>query len=178
MTIQAIALHEGVELLARALIGLKKKAIAGASGPREIPPPCWYPISAGVRHTYACPDVSATVEMRVANCGPTSRVIRAESADGVSLKPAKLTLAPMEHGHVTASFKVPADAELGDEYERLVWIRGCQSHYVRWRIVAASKDVDLCHELEVEDRPDYLHHWYDHFYCSHPCLAHGATGKP
>lgn len=178
MISQAIALHEGVELLARALTGLTKKAIAHAPAAREIPPPCWYPIAAGARHSYACPDVTATLEMRVANRGPTSRLIRAESADGVSLKPAKLTLAPMEHGYLTASFTVPAGAELGDEYERLVWIRGCQSHYVRWRIVAASKDLDLCHELEIEDRPDYLHHWYDHFYCSHPCLARGATPKP
>jgi hypothetical protein len=174
---KAIALDEGVELLARALIGLTKKAIAHAPEAREIPPPCWYPISAGMRSSYGCPEATATLQVRVANCGPTSRLIRAESADGVSVKPAKLTLAPMEHGHLTASFKLPADAELGDEYERLVWIRGCQAHYVRWRIVAAEKDIDLCHELDVDDRRDYLHHWYDHFYCSHPCLAHGTAGK-
>jgi hypothetical protein len=178
MTItNALALHEGVDLLARAVIGLTKKAIVGAPEPREIPPPCWYPISAGVRHSYVCPEGTATLRVCVANWGPTQRLIGAESANGVSVKPAKLTLALMERGHLEASFTVPADAELGDEYERLVWIRGCQSHYVRWAIVAAPKDVDLCHELDVEDRPDYLHHWYDHFYCSHPCLAHGAPGK-
>lgn len=169
-------LHEGVDLLARALIGLKKKTQpdCAATGACEIPPPCWYPISAGVLRTRACPRATATMRVRVANCGPTSRLIRAESAGGVNLEPATLTLAPMERGLVAASFKVPADADPGDEFERIVWIRGCQSHYVRWRIVAAKSDVDLHHELTVEDRPDYLHHWYDHFYCSHPCMAHGG----
>jgi hypothetical protein len=181
MTISpAIALYEGAELLTRALIGLTKKPLAHASGVGEIPPPCWYPIAAGELCSYACPRAVVTLRVRVANCGPTSRLIRSESADGVSMKPPKLTLAPMARGHVTATFKVPADAELGDEYERLVWIRGCQSHFVRWRIVTSVKDVDLHHELKVEDRPDPIHHWYDHFYCSHPCLAQGGgvAAKP
>jgi hypothetical protein len=178
-TSPAIALYDGVELLARALIGLSKKPLPAATRAGELPLPCWYPIAAGEPCSYACSSATVTLRLLVANCGPTSRLIRLESADGVSMKPPKLTLAPMEHAHVTAAFKVPADAELGEEYERLVWIRGCQSHFVRWRIVASVKDVDLHHELEVEDRPDPVHHWYDHFYCSHPCLAQsGVAAKP
>jgi hypothetical protein len=23
--------------------------------------------------------------------------------------------------------------------------------------------------VEVEDCPDLIHHWYDHFYCDRPC---------
>ena len=176
----AIALYDGVELLARALIGLTKKPLAAraGTGAGAIPQPCWYPVAAGELCSFACPRATATLRARVTNHGPVSRVIRSESADGVSVKPAKLTLGPMERGLVTATFKVPADAEPGDEYERLIWIRGCQSHFVRWRIVAATKDVDLHHELHVGDRPDYVHHWYDHFYCSHPCLARTGGGAP
>jgi hypothetical protein len=168
----ATKLTEGANLLARALIGLAKKNHAGAGC--EIPPPCWYPVAAGDLESCVCPRATATLCVRVTNDGPTSRLIRAEVPDGVTVKPAKLTLAPMERGRLTASFKVPADANPGAEYEHVVWIRGCQSYYVRWRIVAAVADIDLDHELDIEDRPDYLHHWYDHFYCSHPCLAHGG----
>jgi hypothetical protein len=24
-------------------------------------------------------------------------------------------------------------------------------------------------EVEIEDCPDLIHHWYDHFYCERPC---------
>lgn len=182
MTIQhAIKLTEGVDLLARALIGLMKSKHGACSdtGACEIPPPCWYPVPAGELTSYACPRATTTLRIRVVNDGPVPRVIRPQATDGVTVKPAKLTLPPMERGRLTTSFTMPADADLGDEYERVVWIRGCQSHYARWRIVAAEKDLALAHELEVVDRPDYVHHWYDHFYCSHPCMAHGGgAAKP
>jgi len=29
-------------------------------------------------------------------------------------------------------------------------------------------------DIEIEDCPDLIHHWYDHFYCPRPCL--GGTG--
>jgi hypothetical protein len=40
-------------------------------------------------------------------------------------------------------------------------------------------EPDCCHcrcsghrEVEIFDEPDYVHHWYDHFYCEHPCSRH------
>jgi len=54
----------------------------------------------------------------------------------------------------------------------LVWIRGCVDHVVRWTVKSSRRGSDCCHELEIDDCPDYVHHWYDHFYCPRPC-RHG-----
>jgi hypothetical protein len=64
---------------------------------------------------------------------------------------------------------VPADAATGQEYEVLLWVRGCQNHYLRWTLKVANRGASCCHEVEVEDCPDLIHHWYDHFYCERPC---------
>jgi hypothetical protein len=32
-----------------------------------------------------------------------------------------------------------------------------------------------CPEVEVDDCPDNIHHWYDHFYCERGCPQHQVT---
>lgn len=164
-------LAAGTHMLVRSLMGwlTPPKKYATASG-CEIPEPCWYPQESGDVCSRACPRSTATLRLRVLNAGATVRKIRFESESGVTLKPATLTLEPMQRGTVTATFTVDADADKGDGLRLLVWVRGCRTHYVCWRIVVAEHDSKPV-ELDVEDRPDYLHHWYDHFYCAHPCLG-------
>ncbi|MBI3077042.1 MAG: hypothetical protein HYY85_08685 [Deltaproteobacteria bacterium] len=124
----------------------------------EIPPPCWVPQSLGEVVSHVRPCSTASVRFRITNCGTVSRTITAQAvgASGqITVAPASLTLGPMERGHVTASLAIPDDAQPGTTHEA----------------------GDSCHEVEVEDCPDLIHHWYDHFYCERPC-PHQGPDKP
>jgi hypothetical protein len=139
----------------------------------DIPPPCWMPRDLGEVETGVCPGETATIRIHVTNCGATARTIKLEGGPGVTLNPASLTLGPMERGRAVASMTVPPEADFGWEKEVLVWVRGCHDHFLRWTVRAARRFECSCEEVCVEDCPDYLHHWYDHFYCDHPCIQRG-----
>jgi hypothetical protein len=131
-----------------------------------IPPACWLPVEAGDVRTSACAGAKATLRIQVTNCGAAAREIAFEAAAGaqVALEPGKLGLGPLERGTSTATVTV---AE-GDEQRYLIWVRGCKSHYVRWTVTAGDRCAASA-AVEIEDCPDTVHHWYDHFYCQHPC---------
>ncbi len=150
----------------------------------QIPPPCWMPELAGEVTSFVCAGGTATVQLDVRNCGATPRTITldaspAKEAGSVTFSPTQLSLGPMERGFASASVVLPADAP-GGRADVLLWVRGCKVHYVRWTIKLTSRGGTCCHEVDIEDCPDYLHHWYDHFYCERPCptdrthLAHGS----
>jgi hypothetical protein len=71
---------------------------------------------------------------------------------------------------VVLSFEVPATDSDGHTRKLIVWIDGCQRHYLRWTIVSTCAAQDCCAEVAVEDGPDLIHHWYDHFYCQRDCV--------
>jgi hypothetical protein len=150
----------------RARDGFELPSLPTASCGCDIPPPCWYPKAAGEVTSHVCRGGTATLRIRVTNCGPTPRAIQVEGEKDMKVDPAALQLGPMERGVVTVSQTV------ADGQEHLIWVRGCHDHFIRWTIETSKRGSDSCHELEVEDCPDYLHHWYDHFYCAHPC--HGG----
>ena len=109
----------------------------------------------------------------VTNCGFTRRVIRIEvpKDSGITVAPAVLALDALERGCVTLSIPVAADAADCSEKEYLVWVRGCKNHYLRWTVRVTSRGGCSCHEIGVDDCPDLVHHWYDHFYCVRGCSA-------
>jgi hypothetical protein len=151
---------------------LKTMAAPLSSSQCKIPPPCWMPQSLGEVACHICAGGTATVRLHLTNCGPKGRDFSFEAAGktaGVTVDPATLTLGPMEQGFISASLPVPASAATGQEYEVLLWVHGCHDHYLRWTVKVASRGADCCHEVEVEDGPDQIHHWYDHFYCERPC---------
>lgn len=136
----------------------------------HIPPPCWMPKALGDLVSHVCPGGTATIRIRVTNCSPTHRDIRIDvSPKDVTVTPQVLSLGPMERGTFTLSANVAADAGVGAEREFLVWVIGCLNHYLRWTVCAVKRGADCCHEVEVEDCTDNIHHWYDHFYCPRPC---------
>jgi hypothetical protein len=116
----------------------------------------------------------ATLRIRVHNGAPATAAftIDCDTEEGVEIESAAFSLGAM--ARATAVVKVKLS---GKEQELLVWVRGCQDHYIRWTVRESCRCGDACHEIEVEDAPDYLHHWYDHFYCRHPCPGTGARAS-
>jgi len=139
----------------------------------RIPPPCWIPRALGDVVSHVCPGGTATIRIQVTNCTLASRDIKLEPAakpgKQIKVEPPSLSLGPMERGFFVASMSVAADAGFGQEDEVLLWIRGCLDHYLRWTVRVAKRGADCCHEVAVDDCPDFVHHWYDHFYCQRPC---------
>lgn len=140
----------------------------------DIPPPCWMPRELGEVRSRVCAGGTVTLRVRVTNCDASPRKIAFEAqpaSAGVTIDPPALALDPLERRVVVASLAIPATAGIGEEREALVWVRGCRDHVVRWTVRVASRAGDCCHEIDVEDCPDLVHHWYDHFYCDRPCTG-------
>jgi hypothetical protein len=137
----------------------------------EIPAPCWAPQPLGDVTTRACPGSKGVLRLAITNCGMTRRTIRVVATNAaVQVEPGTLALGPMEDGVVTLSLEVPAGAAQGQTQKSIVWIHGCRNHFLRWTVVVADPGVSCsASEIAVEDCPDLVHHWYDHFYCQRPC---------
>ena len=149
----------------------------------QIPPPCWMPREHEPVTTHVCAGSTATLRLRITNCSIESSKIEIQAtgaaAASVQIDPASLSLTPLERGVVGLSLKTDIAEAVGTEHEVLVWIRGCVDHVVRWTVKSSRRGSDCCHELEIDDCPDYVHHWYDHFYCPRPCrhsnrVIHGS----
>jgi hypothetical protein len=139
----------------------------------EIPPPCWYPRHAGDVRSHVCPGGRAVLRIRVTNCGPRSArfTVRGAEKSSLEIEHPTLELGAMQRG--TAVVKLDVTVE---EQEHLIWVQGCHDHYIRWTVNETTRSGDACHEIDVSDCPDYLHHWYDHFYCAHPCQGRQDGG--
>lgn len=142
----------------------------------HIPQPCWMPRELGEVLSHVCPGGAATLRIRVTNCSISPRDIRIDvPAEGVKANPPVLQLRPFERGTSVLSVAIPADAAQCEEREFLIWVSGCLNHYLRWTVKADHRGADCCHEVEVEDCTDNIHHWYDHFYCVRPCQPRLST---
>ncbi|MBV8200759.1 MAG: hypothetical protein JOZ15_09060 [Acidobacteria bacterium] len=140
----------------------------------KIPAPCWMPqpLCECVSHASECKE--ACIRLVVTNCGRVPRTIqfRATGPAGGSVKfspPSPLTIDPMERAVVEACLAVPAHAKHGETFDSILWVNGCRQHFLRWTVSVGTHGLGSCHEVEVEDCPDLIHHWYDHFYCPRPC---------
>lgn len=145
----------------------------------DIPPPCWEPQPLGQVTSFVAPGGQTTVRFRVTNCGFSPRTITFASikpVPGLSFSPPSLTLGPLERGVVSASLQIPAAAKQGEEHELVLLVHGCKNYYLRWVIKVAACGVDMCNEVEVNDCPDMIHHWYDHFYCHRHCQDQRTPG--
>ena len=144
----------------------------------DIPPACWLPRSFGTFESRACPCGTALLRVQVTNCRPTtSKVgIQVSGNSGLDLKvtPESASLGPMERKWFTVAASVAEGACKGESYELVVRVSGCNAHYARWTIAVADGTSGTCIEARVDDCPDYVHHWYDHFYCDSPCFAHSS----
>jgi hypothetical protein len=163
--------HPG-STLDRTLQSVTKQFPLGTGCSCKIPPPCWAPQPAGEVISHVCPGGKAAVRLRVTNCGVDKRVIQATAnVPGVSINPGELTLGPMEWGVFTATTDLQTVSKQDAEREVLLWVHGCNDHYVRWTLREASRVTDCYQEIDIEDCPNLIHHWYDHFYCVRPCYS-------
>lgn len=139
----------------------------------DIPEPCWMPVSLGDIDSVACPGATVVVRLLISNCDRIKHnyTVSVAGADAamVSLSPTTLSIGPKERRQVLAKLKIPDDAKDCQDYEVILWVRGCKEHYARWSVTVGNNSGECCHEVEVEDCPDLIHHWYDHFYCVRPC---------
>jgi hypothetical protein len=145
----------------------------------DIPAPCWMPRDLGEVVSHGCPGATAKVRLRITNCGLGARSITAEARGSggakVTWDTQTLVLDTFEQGTVAASLAIPAegDASVG----ALLWVRGCHDHVLRWRVEVTGSGCSSLHEVDVQDCPDLVHHWYDHFYCARPC-THAGKDDP
>jgi len=154
----------------------------------EVPEPCWMPLSLGEIKCSLRPGDAGTVCLVVTNGDfrPHSVQFAATGkiASAVSFSTTSVTLGPKERIAVTATFTVPKDDNCVEDcrcidHEALVWVRGCRNHYLRWTVDESACAKPCCNEVVVNDDPDYVLHWYDHFYMPRPCFgALGASTTP
>lgn len=153
----------------------------------EVPEPCWMPLSLGELACTLRPGDSGTVCLIVTNedFRPHHYQFAAtgKSAAHVSFSTAAATLGPKERLAVTATFTVPRDGKPTPDcrcldHDALIWVRGCRNHYLRWTVDEMANSKACCHEVQVIDEPDYVLHWYDHFYVTRPCFGAALNPNP
>ncbi|MGN6193265.1 MAG: hypothetical protein ACTHM4_14145 [Rhodanobacteraceae bacterium] len=163
---------DDVSKLGRSL-GFGVSSCRPRTGCCAIPPPCWMPQSLGECASHVAKCNTACIRLVITNCDRAKRTITVQAtgagASRVTLSPPSVVLSPQGRATVTACVSVPDDAKNGDKVDTLLWVRGCKEYYLRWTVSVGTIGIDSCHEIEVCDCPDYLHHWYDHFYCARPC---------
>jgi hypothetical protein len=142
----------------------------------EIPEPCWMPVSGGEVECSLRPGGQGQVTVTLTNGDHLSRTFAAHAlgtnASLVSVSPANVTLPPKGRATITFTFTMPSGGSSAQAaYDFALWIVGCRSHYVRWEIDACGCEDCCRRHLAIEDRPDYVVHWYDHFYCAKPCFG-------
>lgn len=146
----------------------------------EVPAPCWMPLPLGTVDCSLRSGDSGTVCLVVTNGDFRAHnyqfAATGKSAAAVSFSAASAMLGPKERIAVTATFTVPKDGATDADcrcidHEVLVWVRGCRNHYLRWTVDEAVCAKPCCREIAVADDPDYVLHWYDHFYMLRPCFG-------
>ena len=157
---------------------LEKMLAATQHSVCEVPPPCWMPKDLGELRSVVCKGGVAVLQIEVTNCQARNADIsvQAESNWPLQIEPERITLGPMERKCIIVRLHAEQDVCKSDCEEVLVWVHGCNSHFLRWQVEVKESDVNSCHKIKVEDCPDYQHHWYDHFYCARPCFRRDQRG--
>ena len=149
------------------------------SGGCEIPPPCWEPRPVGNCSLLLPPGATGTVRVHVDNCGWSRQVVRITAggwlAGWLTFDPTTLVIGPQERATFRVSVRVPDGAKPGASVAGPLLIRGCLDHAAHLTVRVAECSQPPCCDLIVQDCPDHIHHWYDHFYCFRPCRRSPTT---
>lgn len=139
----------------------------------EIPPPCWEPRPAGSCRIRIPPGGAATIRVHVSNCDWTRRVVGITAlgkiAGWLKFEPTTLIVDPQERQTFLVTVRVPDGVKPGQFLSGPLLVRGCLDHFARIEVTVAECAGGACCDIHVNDCPDHIHHWYDHFYCPRPC---------
>lgn len=139
----------------------------------EVPPPCWMPqpLDDHVSHIAECR--SASLSLLVTNRSTQSRAVQitvsGTGANLVQVTPAAASIHPFDRVTFDLQVNVPQNIASGVLVDVLVMVHGCRTFYFRWIVSVGTIGRSCCTEVEIDDGPDLVHHWYDHFYCPRPC---------
>jgi len=162
------------------LAGAMSGGLVGRLSPGcEIPPPCWEPRLAGTCSVQLPPGSKATIRVHVMNCGWTRQVVMITAtgrlAGIVKLEPTTLLIEPQSQATFLVSAHLPDKVKPGEVFQGALLVRGCLDHFARVTVRAAECAAATCCDIYVQDCPDHIHHWYDHFYCPRPCRRISRT---
>jgi hypothetical protein len=147
----------------------------------EIPAPCWMPRELCEVVSYGKAGNVASITFMITNHSMANRVIAIStrtSLPGLTFSATHMSLGPMERGSTEVAYKIPVTLISGPGTEILLWIQGCRLYFLRWTVKLGPVSGDTNYEVCVKDEAEYLHHWYDHFYCPRPCLSdQRVTGR-
>ena len=144
-----------------------------SNGGCEIPSPCWEPRPAGSCTLTLAPGSSGTIYVNVSNCGWTRQTVAITAlgklAGWVTFEPTSMYLGPQETSTFVVTVRVPDGMQAGARMSGPIILRGCVDHFIRLSVIVDKCAGITCCDVNVSDCADYVHHWYDHFYCSRPC---------
>jgi hypothetical protein len=147
-------------------------ARAGSPG-CAIPPPCWEPRPAGRCTLVLPPGCTGTIRIHLYNCDWTRRLVGVTApgklAAWTTFDPTTQVVDPQSRVTFTVRVRVPDDAKPGQSLAGPILVRGCVDYFIRVDVVVAEEGGRSLCEVSIEDCPDHIHHWYDHFYCPRPC---------
>jgi hypothetical protein len=139
----------------------------------EIPPPCWEPRLVGNCCLTIPPGCAATIRVHVSNCDWSRHIVGITAlghlAAWVKFEPTTMVLGPQERATFVVTVRVPDKVKPGATVTGPLLVRGCNDHFARIEVRVAECAGPTCCDLVVNDCPDHIHHWYDHFYCPRPC---------
>ena len=139
----------------------------------EIPPPCWEPQPAGSCCITLTPGSTGTIRVHVSNCGWQRQILGITAlgkiAGFLTFEPTTMLLGPMERATFHVTVHAPAGVKGGVSLSGPIIIRGCKDHYIKLDLIVADCAMTTCCDIVIDDCPDHVHHWYDHFYCPRPC---------
>jgi hypothetical protein len=140
----------------------------------RIPTPCWLPEDLGDCAVIAEPCGGAKLRIVIRNTDGISRTMSvAVTGTGhqfVTVSGSPATVPAFGTAAFDLSVAIPSQTPAGPYVDVKIWILGgCREHVLGWRV-----DVGKCahgsdHEIIVCDGANFIHHWYDHFYCPRPC---------
>jgi hypothetical protein len=179
----AAQLADGFVDIGRRLLDGLGSGLPRTAGCCDIPEPCWMPADLGELHCALCAGGRGTLHLTVTNTDFRRRDFQVAAAGPdagrVQIAPGSFQLGPKERRRVKVTFNADLDDGVDcDTLEALIWVIGCRAHYLRWTIEVGKRDTGCCHEVEVFDQPDYVHHWYDHFYCYRDCFGRVIRPEP
>lgn len=153
-------------------------ALVSAAGSRqsvgcEIPPPCWEPRPAGTCCLVLTPGATGQIRVHVANCGWDRHAVvitaLGKLAGWLTFSPTTLVLDAQERASFDVTVHPTKEVQPGQELTGTILVRGCRDHAIKVEVLIRDCARQTCCDVSIDDCPDHVHHWYDHFYCPRPC---------